>query len=151
MDDLKNILEALIFISVEPLTMDKIKEVLDGTPEEEILQALLRLGTEMEDAPRPIRLVQTGGGWVFMTKPAYDLHVRKLLQIERRSGCRRPPWKPSRPSLIIARDPDRHHEHPRRRLKPMPFTPCSRTSSSRSPAARTRRAGRCSTGRRRNS
>ena len=84
MDDLKNILEALIFISVEPLTLDKIKEVLDGVSEEEILQALLRLGTEMEEDPRPTRLVQTGGGWVFMTKPAYDPPVRKLLQIERR-------------------------------------------------------------------
>ncbi len=84
MDDLKNILEALIFISVEPLTLDKIKEVLDDVSEEEILQALLRLGTEMEEALRPTRLVQTGGGWVFMTKPAYDPPVRKLLQIERR-------------------------------------------------------------------
>ncbi|MCX6567200.1 MAG: SMC-Scp complex subunit ScpB [Candidatus Aminicenantes bacterium] len=84
MDDLKNILEALIFISVEPLTLDKIKEVLDDVPEEEILQGLLNLGTEMEEAPRPIRLVQTGGGWVFMTKPTYDPPVRKLLQIERR-------------------------------------------------------------------
>ncbi len=84
MDDLKNILEALIFISVEPLTLEKIKEVLSDVPEEEILQALLNLGTEMETAPRPTRLVQTGGGWVFMTKPAYDPPVRKLLQIERR-------------------------------------------------------------------
>ena len=84
MDELKNILEALIFISVEPLTLEKIKEVLNDVPEEEILQALLNLGTEMESAPRAIRLVQTGGGWVFMTKPAFDPPVRKLLQIERR-------------------------------------------------------------------
>ncbi len=84
MDELKNILEALIFISVEPLTLEKIKEVLNDIPEEEILQALFNLGTEMESAPRAIRLVQTGGGWVFMTKPTFDPPVRKLLQIERR-------------------------------------------------------------------
>jgi segregation and condensation protein B len=84
MDDLKNILEALIFISVEPLTLEKMKEVLEGVSEEEILQALLNLGTEREESPRAIRLVQTGGGWVFMTKAAFDAPVRKLLQIERR-------------------------------------------------------------------
>jgi segregation and condensation protein B len=84
MDHLKNILEALIFISVEPLTLDKMKEVLEGVSEEDVLQALLRLGTEMEESPRAIRLVQTGGGWVFMTKSAFDAPVRKLLQIERR-------------------------------------------------------------------
>ena len=38
MDELKNILEALIFISVEPLTLEKIKEVLNDVPEEEILR-----------------------------------------------------------------------------------------------------------------
>ena len=84
MDNLKNILEALIFISVEPLTLDKMKEVLDVSSEEDILQALLHLGTEMEESPRAIRLVQTGGGWVFMTKSTFDAPVRKLLQIERR-------------------------------------------------------------------
>lgn len=84
MDKLKSTLEALIFISVEPLSMEKMKEVLAGVPEEEILGALTELGLELEAEPRAVRLTQTGGGWVLMTKPSFDLYVRKLLQIERR-------------------------------------------------------------------
>ncbi|MBM3294798.1 MAG: SMC-Scp complex subunit ScpB [Candidatus Aminicenantes bacterium] len=84
MTDIKSILEALIFISVEPLTMDKIKEVLPERSEEEIAAALTALAAEFESGPRAIRLVQTGGGRVFSTKPDYDPYVRKLLQIERR-------------------------------------------------------------------
>ncbi|MBM3310490.1 MAG: SMC-Scp complex subunit ScpB [Candidatus Aminicenantes bacterium] len=84
MSDLKPALEALIFISVEPLTMDKIREVLPERSEEEISAALEELASEFESGPRAIRLTQTGGGWVFSTKPDYDAPVRKLLQIERR-------------------------------------------------------------------
>jgi segregation and condensation protein B len=84
MNDLKSILEALIFISVEPLTLEKMKEVLPDSAGEEIEAALRELAAELEDGPRAVRLCQTGGGWVFSTKPAFDPHVRKLLQIERR-------------------------------------------------------------------
>jgi segregation and condensation protein B len=84
MSDLKPTLEALIFISVEPLTMDKIKEVLPGRSEEDIASALGELAADLESGPGAIRLTQTGGGWVFSTKPAFDPEVRRLLQIERR-------------------------------------------------------------------
>jgi segregation and condensation protein B len=84
MNSLKSILEALIFISVEPLTMEKMKEVLPDVLEEAISEGLRELAAEREEGPGAIRLSQTGGGWVFSTKPSFDLHVRKLLQIERR-------------------------------------------------------------------
>ena len=124
MDELKNILEALIFISVEPLTLEKIKEVLNDVSEEEILQALLSLGTELESDARAIRLVQTGGGWIFMTKPAFDPPVRKLLQIERRKKLSpAAPGSPLGRGLPPARHPDRHHDHPRRRFDALPPHP----------------------------
>lgn len=84
MDNLKHILEALIFISVDPLTMDKMKEVLPDLPEAEISGALQDLAAGLDAGPGAIRLTQTGGGWIYSTKPAFDPPVRKLLQIERR-------------------------------------------------------------------
>ena len=84
MDNLKEIIEALIFISVEPLTAEKMKEVLTDVPEPDIAQALQELVTRYESADGAIRIIQTAGGYVFSTKPAYDPHVRRLLQIERK-------------------------------------------------------------------
>ena len=47
-DDLKPILEALIFASPDPLTPGALSELLDGTSTEDIEQALEALPTEVE-------------------------------------------------------------------------------------------------------
>jgi segregation and condensation protein B len=83
-EHLPQILEALIFISVEPLTAAKLAEVLPDVPPEEIEQALGDLVAQYESSDRAIRIIQTAGGYVFSTKPEFDPPVRKLLQIERK-------------------------------------------------------------------
>jgi segregation and condensation protein B len=86
---LKDILEALIFISVEPLTLDRIKEVLADTPEEELRRALDELAQEYGRPGRGIRLLSAAGGYLFSTKSECDPWVRRLLQIERKSKLSR--------------------------------------------------------------
>jgi segregation and condensation protein B len=83
-DNLKSIIEALIFISVEPLTIDRVKEVLPDAAEAEIEEALGRLIDDYANGPQAIRITPAVGGYVFSTKPEYDVPVRALLQIERR-------------------------------------------------------------------
>jgi len=84
MSDLESILESLIFISVEPLTPVRMKEVLPDVPEADIERALDGLVRRYEEGPGAIRIIASAGGYVFSTKPAYDPHVRALLQIERK-------------------------------------------------------------------
>jgi segregation and condensation protein B len=84
MSDLESVLEALIFISVEPLTPARMKEVLPEVPEADIAQALEELVRRYESGPGAIRIITSAGGCVFSTKPAYDPQVRALLQIERK-------------------------------------------------------------------
>jgi segregation and condensation protein B len=84
MNDLLPVLEALIFISVEPLTPDRMKDVLSEVPPEEIDRALDELIRRSEAGGGAIRIIASAGGYVFSTKPAFDPYVRKLLQIERK-------------------------------------------------------------------
>ncbi len=84
MNDLLSILETLIFISVEPLTQEKMAEVLEDVPAEEIARAVEELVRRYEAGEGAIRIIATAGGYVFSTKPAFDPYVRKLLQIERK-------------------------------------------------------------------
>ena len=84
MNDLRPILETLIFISVEPLTPARMKEVLDDVAGEDIDRALEELVRSYEAGGGAIRIIATAGGYVFSTKPDYDPYVRKLLQIERK-------------------------------------------------------------------
>jgi len=84
MENLTSIIEALIFISVEPLTAAKIKEVLAEVTEEEIAAAIRDLTARYDSGDGAIRVIQTAGGYVFSTKPTFDPHIRRLLQIERK-------------------------------------------------------------------
>jgi segregation and condensation protein B len=84
-DDLKALVESLIFVSQEPLSLDRLQAVLEGVPAVDIEAAVDALAAEAASGGRGIHLVRAGGGWLFRTKPGHDREVRRLLQIERKN------------------------------------------------------------------
>jgi segregation and condensation protein B len=84
-NDLRSIIESLLFISQDPLTVERLKAVLEGVPEEEIRAAVDEIARGCEAGERGVRVLHTGGGYVFSTKPEHDRWVRRLLQIERKN------------------------------------------------------------------
>lgn len=76
-DDLKGIVEALIFASPEPLTLKTLAKLLDGEPRERIEAAL---GALKQDYARPggLQLVEVAGGYQIVTRPEYHEWVRRL-------------------------------------------------------------------------
>jgi len=65
--------------------MDRLKVLLENVTLEDIQSALDELIQATASDDRGIRIVHTGGGYVFATKPDHDLVVRRLLQIERKN------------------------------------------------------------------
>ena len=84
-NDLKALVEALIFVSQEPVTLADLQTVLEGVPAEEIQAAVDALVRDGEADGRGVHVIRAGGGWLFATNPAHDREVRKLLQIERKN------------------------------------------------------------------
>jgi segregation and condensation protein B len=84
-DDLKALIEALIFVSQEPVTLVSLQAAAEGVQAEEIQAAVDELVRDGEAEGRGIRIIRAGGGWLFATKPAHDREVRRLLQIERKN------------------------------------------------------------------
>jgi segregation and condensation protein B len=82
---LKNIVESLIFVSQEPLTLERMQAVLEGVPAAEIQAAVDELIADTAADGRGVQIIHVGGGWLFSTKPAFDREVRRLLQIERKN------------------------------------------------------------------
>jgi len=82
---LKETIEALIFISQEPLTVDKILTVIEDSTREDIELAVAGIIRDYESEDRGIQVVPSGGGYIFATKPDHDPCVRRFLQIERKS------------------------------------------------------------------
>jgi segregation and condensation protein B len=78
--------EALVFCSPQPLAAADIQACLTellGTevPVADVEQALAHLAGSYRDSDRAIHLVQTGGGYQFLSKPAYQASIDILLRL----------------------------------------------------------------------
>lgn len=82
---LKEIIESLIFISLEPLTLEKIKSILTEYKEKEIETAVQELLETYITNERGIQIIQAAGGYLFSTKPEHDSWIKRLLKVERKS------------------------------------------------------------------
>lgn len=84
-DALKALVESLIFVSQEPVSLERLQAVIEGVPAAEIQAAVDELVAGSGAGGRGIHIIRAGGGWIFATKPAHDREVRRLLQIERKN------------------------------------------------------------------
>jgi len=82
---LKELIESLIFISLEPLSLEKIKSVLQEFPQEEIEQAIKDLLESYVSNESGIQIIQSAGGFLFSTKPEFDSWIRRLFRIEKKN------------------------------------------------------------------
>jgi segregation and condensation protein B len=82
MNELKALLEALIFVSPTPLSLKKMFEVAgESYPQKEIEAALSRLQAEYETPERGIYLQEVADGFQFRTKPRFSEWIKKLKKI----------------------------------------------------------------------
>lgn len=85
MDYLANHVEALIFCSPKPLTDKEIQECLKemfeaDVPLQDITERVTKLSKKYESEEHSFGLVESGGGYQFLTKPAYQASISILLK-----------------------------------------------------------------------
>lgn len=80
MPELKFIIESFLFVSEEPLTLDKIRLALPSTDVKAIKEALQTLQDEYNHREGGIYLVEVAGGYQLRTRPEYAEWVRKIIQ-----------------------------------------------------------------------
>ena len=67
-DELRPIIEALIFASPDPLTVKTLFRLLDGEPQEDVERALEGLGADYAERGG-LQMVQVAGGYQICTRP----------------------------------------------------------------------------------
>jgi len=85
MDFLLNHIEALIFCSPAPLKVAELKACLSEmfnaeVPEEDITGAIQRIEEKFKAEEFSFQLFKTGGGYQFLTKPAYQASIGIMLK-----------------------------------------------------------------------
>ncbi len=80
MENIKHIIESIIFISDEPVTLDKIRKMLPETDIREIKQGIIDLVEEFETRQGGFYLREIAGGYQFRTRPEYRQWVSYFIQ-----------------------------------------------------------------------
>jgi segregation and condensation protein B len=76
--ELKAILEAVLFVSSDPVPIARLLSILGAVKKADVEQALTGLKQDLEHDGRGVQLVQVAGGYRLMTKPDYAPWVKKL-------------------------------------------------------------------------
>jgi len=79
---MKKTIEALLFVSQGPLTIDGIQKVLEQSTPEEILAAINELNSEYSERQSPIEIIEIAGGWQMATKKEYAPFIKKMYKKE---------------------------------------------------------------------
>ncbi len=76
--ELDAILEALLFVAHEPLSLDRFVALMGDVKKAEIEQALGRMRHAMEQEGRGLQIIEVAGGYRLATKPEYASWIRRL-------------------------------------------------------------------------
>ncbi|MDM8516177.1 SMC-Scp complex subunit ScpB [Desulfobacterales bacterium HSG16] len=80
MEDIKPIIESLLFVSKEPLTILRIQKVLPDSEKEPITDALKQLAEEYEARAGGFLLKEVAGGYQIRTRSEYKEYVKLFVQ-----------------------------------------------------------------------
>jgi len=80
MEDIKYIIESLLFVADEPLPVDRIKKILIQVETREIREAMAQLTAEYEARGGGFYLDEVAGGYQIRTRPQYTDWIKKLIQ-----------------------------------------------------------------------
>lgn len=77
-DTTKSVIEALLFSSDKPLTLEQIRLALDNLESGEVRRNIKELGLEYESSNRGLRIIEIAGGFQMITAPDFAPFLKKL-------------------------------------------------------------------------
>ena len=80
MEDIKNIIESLLFVAQEPLSVDRLKKILEHAETREIRKALEDISVEFDARKGGFYLHRVAGGYQVRSRPEYSTWIKRLLQ-----------------------------------------------------------------------
>ena len=92
-ETLKALIEGILYVAPEPVTLDAIVKSLEGEERERVKAKLQELIEDYERAEHGIQIRQIAGGYKFSTKPEHHEVLRKFVK------SLKPPVRLSKPAL----------------------------------------------------
>ena len=80
--ELKGIIESLLYVSQEPLTVDKVTAVLAGPPKVVVNNAIRALQQDYAQEGRGLHIVEVAGGFSMITRPDCAPWITRLQKVK---------------------------------------------------------------------
>jgi segregation and condensation protein B len=77
-NNVKPVIEAVLFASDRPVLLEQLKNVLDNMETDEIHKAIEELSGEYERSNRGLRIIEIAGGFQMVTAPGLAQFLKKL-------------------------------------------------------------------------
>ena len=78
LDEVKSILEAILFAASEPISLDQFSQLFDDVSLRQIRQQLMRLQDEYQETNRSFQLIEIANGFQICTNRAYHQWIEKF-------------------------------------------------------------------------
>lgn len=88
--EIKGIIEALLFVSGEPLSIERIKSVLEELDKSKIKSLLWEIQHEYDMRLSGLKIVEVAGGFQMATRPELAQWVKKLKKVKQSTRLSRP-------------------------------------------------------------
>jgi segregation and condensation protein B len=80
-NDIKKILEALLFITEQPIPLKTLESLFDPpVPREQLLGLLTSLSAEYQERGSALEVREIAGGWQFSSRPEFAPYIRQLFK-----------------------------------------------------------------------
>ena len=89
-NELKGIIEALLFVAGEPLSLDRIKNVLEDIDRRTVQGAIWEVQHEYEMRLSGLKIVEVAGGYQIATRPELAQWIKRLKKVKLSSRLSRP-------------------------------------------------------------
>jgi len=80
MENIKHIIESLLFVAEDPLTIEKLRTIMETVDAKEIREALQTLSEEYDERGGGFLLSEVAGGWQIRSRPEYHEWIKRMLQ-----------------------------------------------------------------------
>ena len=77
-DEVKSILEAVLFAASEPISLKQLSQLFDDVSARQIRQLLMELSDEYQETNRSFQLIEIANGFQICTRPEYYPWIEKL-------------------------------------------------------------------------
>jgi len=77
-EEVKPIIESLLFSAEEPITLRKLTDIIEGVDSAQIQEAIVQLKNDYDTQGRSFQIEEIAGGYQLFTKPEYHEWIAKL-------------------------------------------------------------------------